>query len=310
MQRTILSAAAVSLFCLLPGCIAWEIRDEMRTANSSLAGANWRLDEAGARMTAANQRLDVANERLQRVDERVILTQSILQSVKAELEKSNERLLAVEAELEKTEPLISTANARLEEMMVLQNVQKSLISINATLGPLGQSMSTMGSVVSMLGLGGEPEPAPAAAPSPAGAGMGAEGQPVAATAPDAPVPSGSAAPARAPNLLAGTWLLTFPVPPDGPAKAQAQQALVILSTGQFMLANGGMPLATGSWTQQGKTLTLTPTSPAPSAPGVGAPAVPVGQPPAPAPIVMEVLHNTPRQLSVKIGNDVRIYTRP
>lgn len=324
MQRTLFTAAAISLLFILPGCIAWEVRDEMRQANANLAGANWRLDEAGVRLNLANKNLDDANRRLDTATERINQTQASIDGVHRVLLATNQRLLEAEAELTKTGPMMDTTNQRLEDLMILRKVQASLQQIEATLGPLSKSMSSMGGLVSMLGLGGEVEPAPplppvATAPD-AGAGAGAgggAGDGAGAAAPAA-TDVASAPPAlRTLSLLTGTWIMAFPIPEAnavqrqggqrGPG-GQGRQALVILSTGQYLLAVSGQPLATGAWVQQGKMLTLTPTTtPAPSSPPAAA--APTAAPVA-EPIVMEILNNTPRLLSVRVGDEVRVYSRP
>ncbi|MDP1660661.1 MAG: hypothetical protein Q8L55_01995, partial [Phycisphaerales bacterium] len=242
-----------ALVTVLPGCIAWEVRDEMRLANANLAGANWRLDEAGVRLNLANKNLDDANRRLDTATERINQTQASIDEVHRVLLATNQRLLEVETELTKTGPMMGTTNQRLEDLMILRQVQASLQQIEATLGPLSRSMSSMGGLVSMLGLGGEPEPVPA----PTGAEAGDGGQ---AGAPAAPA-MGTAA-VRTPNLLIGTWVKTFPIGAHDAGEPR-RQALVILSSGKYLLAEYGRTLVSGDWVQSGKSLTLTPTPPPP-----------------------------------------------
>lgn len=323
MRRALLTVVAAPALFLLPGCIAWEIRDEMRLANSNLACANAGIDQATRRIEqastdidGANGRMDAVSARLDLATERMSQTHENILTLRAVLLETNQRLTAVEGQLIKTQPMVGVANSRLEDLMVLREVHKTLLDINTTLGPLSKSMSSVGGVVSLLGLGGEPEPAPST-PAPLGADAVAAGDPAAAPAgpkdvaatanPAAPAAAG---PGRGSNLLVGTWVLAYPVP-DSATRQAPDQALVILAGGKYLLAVHGQPLVTGDWAQKDKTLTLTPTPPPAATPASSTPTPP--NPPAsptPQPTTMEVLNNTLRALSVRIGDEVRVYTRP
>ncbi|MFT3683726.1 MAG: hypothetical protein QM783_02170 [Phycisphaerales bacterium] len=325
MRRSLFTVLALPIITLLPagGCIAWEIRDEMSRANSNLTNANWRLDDASLRMDRANRNIDDANTRMDAVTarldlatERMAQTHENILTLRQVLLETNQRLTDVQAQIAKTEPMVDATNHRLEDLMVLRQVQQTLVSINTTLGPLSKSMSSVGGVVSLLGLGGESEPQPLAT----GAEEAAAVDPAApATTPAPATPKDPASPvkaapaasqARGPNLLVGAWVLAYPVP-EGTATHPSRQALVILATGKYLLAESGRPLVTGDWALKDKTLTLTPSSStSATAPSSTTAASASAAPPAPQPATMEVLNNTLRTLAVRMGDEVRIYTRP
>lgn len=85
MRILLLLLAAVSF---LPGCVVWDIRDEMRRTNAqvgavqeSLTATNQRLDGVDTRLTGTNERLQGTNTSLTTVEEQLQLLREINSSM-------------------------------------------------------------------------------------------------------------------------------------------------------------------------------------------------------------------------------------
>jgi hypothetical protein len=72
----------------LPGCVVWDIRDEMRRTNAqvgavqeSLAATNQRLDGVDTRLTGTNERLQGTNTSLTNVEEQLLQLREITSSM-------------------------------------------------------------------------------------------------------------------------------------------------------------------------------------------------------------------------------------
>lgn len=319
----------------LPGCIAWEIRDGIREANGHMANVDCRIDDANARLDLAHAHIDQTN--------------ALLMEVRTELTQTNTRLGEMEGQLLRANPMIDVTNKRLDDLMVLREVQATLTKINTQLKPLGDSLSALGSTVSFLGFGGDSgetaggegagvtdgeavatgvavntEPTAGAAPTHAAAAESATGGAGAGT-------TTTASSRRSPNFLLGTWLLAYPTK-DGaigagvgsesagnrkPSSAAGKvaslsaHAVIFLSSGEYILAEPEKPTIRGTWAREGKTLTMTAAPTGGAAVTTGAQAGTTGNAAmSGSATVVEILNNSPRQLTVKVGEEIRVYTRP
>lgn len=78
----------ITALTFLPGCVVWDIRDEMRRTNAqvgavqeSLAATNQRLDGVDTRLTGTNERLQGTNTSLTTVEEQLLLLREINSSM-------------------------------------------------------------------------------------------------------------------------------------------------------------------------------------------------------------------------------------
>ncbi|MBX3387016.1 MAG: hypothetical protein KF768_10635 [Phycisphaeraceae bacterium] len=287
---------AILLLCLsvvtLPGCIAWEIRDEIRATNQH-------LKEMDPVLLNTRGLLATVNEDIRRTNEQ-------LDAVRADLAGTREQLAAVESSLETANPKLFEVNSGLDRMQVLSEVHASLQRVEAHLGPLSRTMGSLGGTLSWLGMGGEDTGtdllASGSQAAPSGAGAATDSQ----AAEEGAV--GASRPQR--DLLIGTWLLEFP-PPSPPQVSPA--AFVIKPDGTFLRAEPGKPLVTGTWSRVDRTLTLTSDQDAPSA--VGSTPAARGKPQTTAlaantPTEFELLSVTLRTLTLRKDDEIRVFTRP
>lgn len=334
---------------VLPGCIAWEIRDGIREANGHMANVDCRIDDANSRLDLAHAHIDQTN--------------ALLIEVRTELAQTNTRLGEMEGQLLRANPMIDVTNKRLDDLMVLREVQATLTKINTQLKPLGDSLSALGSTVSFLGFGGDggegaetaggegadatdgaavaasdgeaaatgvatnTEPAAGASPSSAGATTAS------ATGGAGAGTTTTASSRRSPNFLLGTWLLAYPTEDGaigsggavgagstgskrpnsaaGKASSLSAHAVIFLSSGEYILAEPDKPTIRGTWAREGKTLTMTAAPTGAAAVATGAQTGTTGNAAMPgSTTVVEILNNSPRQLTVKVGEEIRVYTRP
>lgn len=275
---------------LLPGCIAWEIRDEMRTVNQRLADVQPVLVETRENLVRVNQDINTTNTQLAQVQTLLAQTNTQLTDVYARLGRVDEHLVAVGGVLGETNPKLVSVDTQLERMRILNEINPSLAQVNAALAPLSKSMGALGGAMSFLGLSDsgadlldepDPEPAPATAPE-AEEGAPAEASEVAA----------ATGPRRS-DPFAGTWVMVYP-PPKPPQTIG--RIVVVSSDGSYLEAQEGMPLTTGRWARKDRTLTMTPDA----APG-GAPA---------REMTVEVITLTTRTLTVRNAEEIRVFARP
>lgn len=300
-MKTIIMLAACASF--LPGCIAWEIRDEMRTANRQLCDANPSLVHAVHGMESVNQDIVQTNAQLAQVQILLERTNGQLTDVYALLKKTDEDLVAVGGTLNQTQPKMTSLDGQLERMMVINDVQNQLKEVNSALGPLGKSLGSLGGAMSFLGMGSsgdvldDEHP-----PAPAGSGQGAESA-GAGTASGAGTggPTSDAALMRR-ELLAGTWIQVYP-PPTPPRTSG--RVLVLMGDGGYLQAEEGQPLISGKWKREGRTATLTPEG---ASGGGGAQGAAAG---AGAGVEkFDLVTLSAQTLTLRQGDSIRVFARP
>ena len=59
MQRHLALGASLLCLAVMPGCIAWDIHDQLVTINSNVDAVVDRVDEANKRLDTTNAELDV-----------------------------------------------------------------------------------------------------------------------------------------------------------------------------------------------------------------------------------------------------------
>jgi pyruvate/2-oxoglutarate dehydrogenase complex dihydrolipoamide acyltransferase (E2) component len=270
MSRTTfpLAVALAALACL-QGCVAWEIRDEIRTANKQLTGVQSTLGEVESTLGSVQGTLGQTNERLDRVETsltKLDQTNSLIDSVQSGM-----------ARIDTTNTSLGSLQTRLE---LLQSINTSLNHLDAHLASLRKTIGKLDGAIPFLDLGGD---APAESPAP---------EPVAAAAPaDAPAPTAdpaqpadAASPAATPagqprNALAGVWISRNTAPasilylaadntyilqsvPDAPAPAPAPAPAAPSSPAAAGKPPAPTPASTGpaprgTWSRSGDTIELT-----------------------------------------------------
>lgn len=279
-RRTFVLLFAALCPLALSGCVAWEIRDEMRTVNQHLKEIDPVLLNTRGLLATVNEDVRQTNARLD--------------AVHAELVQTRELLVAVEGSLKTANPKLLDVNSGLDRMQVLNDVHASLQRVEGHLGPLSRTMGSLGGTLSWLGMGGADTGTDLLASGP----DAAEGRP-----PTGAATTAEASPAARPqrDLLIGTWLLEFP-PPTTPNVPPT--AFVVKGDGTFIRAEAGKPASTGTWTRQDRTLTLTIDGTNPQ------PAAKPGQAPTGAPERVELLSVTLRTLTLRRDGEIRVFTRP
>lgn len=112
---------------LLPGCVVWEIRDEMRNVHAQ-------LDEVNAELTGVNTSLESVQIQL------------------AMLEQTRDRLIQVEGGLGQTNTSLSSLE---QQLQLLRSIEASLGNLDAHLLSLRKSIQGINRVVPFLNFGGD-----------------------------------------------------------------------------------------------------------------------------------------------------------
>lgn len=305
MLRLLSALAAAVSAASLPGCIAWEIRDEIRTANRHLC-------EVGPALVHTLHAVEQANREIEQTQSQLADVQTQLAIVQAAMVQTDTHLLSVGDTLVQTNPRLHDLDGGLQRMMVLHDVHATLKDVHAAIGPLSKAMRSVGGAMSLLGLGGGEDLLETASPPPAGApAVTRDAPPVAGMPePDASEAQISQGEKRADPIL-GTWVLVYPprtseqasppsdrrpAAPDG--ISDPAHVLVLQSEGRFVLADDGARMAAGRWTRQSRMLTLA------LDPAAGA-----SDTPAP-PETVELLTLNSRTLTIRRGDAIRVYARP
>jgi hypothetical protein len=288
---------ACAMACSLPGCIAWEIRDAIRTANYRMNEVDGLLSQTNDRLGNTNELVAATHATLQQVQGSVTQTNTDLEHMKdqldslhASLRKIDEHVVATSGLLGETNPRLGTTNEAMERLRILQEIQATLLQTNSTLLPLQKAMSSLGGALSFLGMGGEETPAPTSAAAPDGAAP----EPAAGEATSAPAES------RAGGYVGGTWVLVHPTPAASGTAAKSGPAgvLVLLADGRYLEGDNGKVHGTGKWVRKGSELRLTPETA-----GGAVTSARAGE-------VFEVVSVSARALTLRSGSDLRVYARP
>lgn len=323
----------------LPGCIAWEIRDELRTVNQRMGEVDALLIDTREDVRATEAEIVRTNALVAEVyaamaqtNSHLAQTNQELDRVYAALETVDRRLVAVTDSVTTTNPLLTSTNSELERLRVLTDVNQQLDRTNTALKPLAGTMAALTDTMSFFGGGSDepvtddPEPGPgdrqtAGAP-PTDSTPASDSAPAADTTRTPPASAPGEAPARRTDPITGTWILAYPAPRDAGEQPLADsstpatnpQVIVLLADGRFLAAERGRQLIGGTWTRSGRTLSLTPEPSAggePAGAGAQRPPASEGQPaPGARAVTRELVSLGPRTLTLRDGNDLRVFVRP
>ncbi len=310
---------AMSAVCSLPGCVVWEIRDEMRRSNDQLTTVYFGIDETKQAIDHTNKRLDQTNDRLNEVNEGL-----------TRLDRTNVLIDDVQRGLGRIDTTNTSLDSLQAQLALLRSMNVSMSHLDSHLASLRKTIGKLDSAIPFLDLGGdtpieEPvaaappppptEPAPetttTTAPTAASTPTDPAADPAATTTPANPTDPqaagttpAAAQPARR-DPLSGSWIRKFP---------DELTALVLAADGTFVEQTRGTPIVRGTWTRSGSELTLTheiiPPTPTPP-PGAKPPATPPA-PPAPQKVVRvhKILSQSARSVSLALNDQIVIYTRP
>lgn len=261
----------------LPGCVVWEIRDEMR-------GVNARLDQVEATLATVNAGLGTVNNELTDIEVQ-------LGDVRATIDNTNEYLDSVYGGLGDTN--ISLGDMQ-ERLLLLRSVQASLTNIDAHLASLRKTINRIDGAIPFLSLGGDEVVETPAGSAPAASAPSRESQAIVAAG-ETQTPSGESssasrpAPARTDPLI-GVWISAQPS--DG-------TTLVIQPGDSYLLTrpidDDNDDRESGSWTRSGNSLVLTPEE----STVTGA-----------AARNLTIVLQTTRSLTVDNGSQVRVFVKP
>lgn len=160
---------------LLPGCVVWEIRDEMRNVHAQ-------LNEVNAELEGVNTSLESVQIQL------------------AMLEQTRDRLIQVEGGLGQTNDSLSSLD---QQLQLLRSIQTSLGNLDAHLLSLRKSIQGINRVVPFLNFGGDEIVQTDAPARPAGVAAASPGA-------DALDNDDDAAAIVRPDPLLGVWMTVRP----------------------------------------------------------------------------------------------------
>jgi hypothetical protein len=221
MKRNIMPAVLlVGLGLPLQGCVVWEIRDELRSANAQLGEVHESLKE---------------------------------------LEKTNQLIAEVEVGLGKIDTTNASLGDVDKRLMLLQQIEMSLGRLDVHLASLRKTIGKIDHAIPFLGLGGDEAMPPelaqgvgkvgveiGAEPVKEGVKEGAkEGEAAKGGAKEgAKEPAVAKEPVKARDPMMGTWVQRFPEQP---------MALVLLTDGRYIrVVQGGKPATQrGTWAREG-----------------------------------------------------------
>ncbi|MBX3408381.1 MAG: hypothetical protein KF859_00670 [Phycisphaeraceae bacterium] len=294
MKRTLFLLACVSM---LPGCIAWEIRDEMRVTNQHLCEVKPMLVQTLLNVEETNDKIDQTNARLVDVHGTLSETYAQLVVVHASLGKTHEHLTAMETALGRTNPKLLDLDAGLERLRVLDQVNASIRDVNGALRPLSSAMGSLGGAISFLGFGDSAMEAPPE-----------QGVQTIGESPDVGEHAAATAGARRPDPLLGTWVMVYP-PPEG--DRSLAKIMVLSADGKFVAAVGGGSPTEGAWSRDGKFVTFEKVSDRPQrASGISANNDQTASPQETVTERVELLTLNARTLTVRSGETIRVYAKP
>lgn len=267
----------LSLMFTLPGCVVWEIRDEMR-------GVNARLDQVETTLTSVNAGLESVNSELTDIEVQ-------LGDVRGTIDHTNDYLDSVYGGLDDTNTSLGDMQERL---LLLRSVQTSLTNIDAHLASLRKTINRIDGAIPFLSLGGDEVVETPANPVPTQAARTENDEPAQTPVADDAAPADEqderrASPAR-PDPLVGVWISAQPS--DG--------TTLVLRPGESYLLTRPIDddnddREAGSWTRSGNTLVLTPKE-----------STVRGAPTRNLTIVLQ----TTRSLTVDNGSQVRVFVKP
>ncbi|MBX3352532.1 MAG: hypothetical protein KF684_06320 [Phycisphaeraceae bacterium] len=203
----------------MPGCVVWEIRDEMRNVHAQ-------LNEVNAELEGVNTSLESVQIQL------------------AMLEQTRDRLIQVEGGLGQTNDSLSSLD---QQLQLLRSIQTSLGNLDAHLLSLRKSIQGINRVVPFLNFGGDDivqSDAPVAAVG-SGGPASASGAPVDDEDADAPA-------LVRPDPLLGVWMTVRPA--GGPTLIVDRDSYLL----EEHAADGQVVLRSGAWSRDGNTLVLQP----------------------------------------------------
>jgi hypothetical protein len=271
----------LSLIFALPGCVVWEIRDEMR-------GVNTRLDKVESTLQTVDAGLTTVNDELTDIEVQ-------LGDVRGTIDNTNEYLDSVYGGLDDTNTSLGDMQERL---LLLRSVQTSLTNIDAHLASLRKTINRIDGAIPFLSLGGdevvetpaEPAPASDAAIAQDDAVEGGSASVEARQQADATAATPAPPVRQRPDPLVGVWISAQPS--DG-------TTLVIQPGESYLLTrpidDDNDDREAGSWKRSGNTLVLTPKE-----------STMRGATTRNLAIVLQ----TTRSLTVDNGSQVRVFVKP
>lgn len=137
-QHALGGLLVVPMVAALPGCVAFEIRDELKKANEHLATANTQL-------MAANTELDIANAKLQEANSRLVQANRDLTVVNGHLTETILRLDGTNGQIASLQDNhLTSMNTRLDPL------GKSLVEVDTHLGSLRRTLENIDSMIPFL----------------------------------------------------------------------------------------------------------------------------------------------------------------
>lgn len=274
MRPTLLLLLLVPL--TLQGCVAWEIRDEMRKANAELTDVKARLD-------TTNNRLDQVEVGLHRLDRTNTLIDDVQQGL-GRIDTTNSSLSTLERQL-----------------ALLDSINKSMSHLDAHLASLRKTISKLDGVIPFLDLGGsDPIPEPSKADL--------------ADAAAAPAPAADPAKPTDPakrETLAGAWIAKYPTS-SAALVLLPDHTFIASGSGEpadaFKPAQPPQPRRTGTWARTTKpgepdalTLSLAPVTTT-NPDGTKSTTTPA--------VTYRIVNQTARALTLDSGPTLLILSRP
>lgn len=293
---------------MLPGCIAQEIRDELRSANAQLVCVQFAMEEANAGLSSANTLLAETNDRLDLVEEGL-----------ARLDRTNALIDDVEKGLGRIDSTNTSLGGLERQLALLTSIEQSLDRLDVHLASVRKTIGSINSFIPFLDLGGGYEETEVSAATqeevpPPGLGQNRE------AADAAPGENGGAEVVPASPLAArrdsimGAWISVYP---------DRSVAMVIHADGTYekatvqppRAASGGTPekqpgsvsaaaIVRGNWARDGSTVSFATVSEKPD--GTGSTH---GMPP-PIAWVVKVLSVTSRALAIETPDGMVVFGRP
>lgn len=226
----------------MPGCVFWEIRDDLRTTNGKLVQVQSDLDRANKGLDSANTAIATANTNLDKVEtglKRLDQTNTLIDGVGQGLGRIDRTNLSL-TDLEK-------------QLALLESIEKSLGRLDAHLAAVRQTISSINKMVPFLDLGGGYEEPPVDGGTTAAAESKAESASAELT--DKSAAAGESTPAKRDSLV-GIWVRKYP---------NVQVALVVMSDGRYVRSDLpstpgtlGATVQSGRWKRSGSVVTFTP----------------------------------------------------
>jgi hypothetical protein len=229
--RIVLGGFLVLGTITMPGCVVFEIRDELKKANENLATANTQLMVANTELDIANAKLLEANSRLAEANQGLTVVNGHLATTILKLEGTNGQIATLQSKH------LTNLDTRLDPL------GKSLSDVEVHLGSLRKTLDNIDSMIPFINLA---DPGPDDPADPATAATPQDTAPAAGSSDPAHQPTHSA-PVTNPSPTTSPSIPGSVTPPGKPAPTKRAETSARMLPETLQIDGRDFTLSTYLW---------------------------------------------------------------